>query len=90
MSVTVKIQKKDGILENYDRSKLLSSMIKAQATPEQAEAALTKVESWLTQVKTESVSSQEVHNKVIEILKGINPQAAQGYESYRKSQGPQA
>jgi len=85
--VTAKIQKKDGTLENYDRTKLILSMIRAQATPDQAEAALSQVESWLTQLKQESVSTQEVHAKVIEILKSINPTAAQGYEIYRKSQG---
>jgi len=85
--VTAKIQKKDGTLENYDRAKLLLSMVRAQATPDQAETALSQVESWLTQSKQESVSTKEVHDKVVEILKGINPHAAQGYEIYRKSQG---
>jgi transcriptional regulator NrdR family protein len=85
--VTAKIQKKDGSLENYDRSKLLLSMVRAQATPEQAESALGQIESWLTQSKQESVSTKEVHDKVSEVLKGINPRAAQNYEVYRKSQG---
>jgi transcriptional regulator NrdR family protein len=85
--VTAKIQKKDGSLENYDRTKLLLSIIRAQATPDQAEEVLSKIESWLIQSKEESVSTKEVHDKVVEVLKVLNPHAAQGYEIYRKSQG---
>lgn len=87
MFVTAKIQKKDGSLENYDRTKLLLSMIRAQATPDQAEGALSQIESWLIQLKQESVSTKELHDKVVEVLKAVNPHAAQGYEIYRKSQG---
>lgn len=89
MFVTAKIQKKDGTLEPYDRAKLLLSMIRAQATPDQAEAALAQIESWLTELKQESVTTQEIHSKTSEVLKGLNPHAAQGYEIYRKSQGQQ-
>jgi len=85
--VTAKIQKKDGALEDYDRAKLLLSMIRAQATPDQAEAALSRIESWLTQLKEGTVTTEAIHGKVVEVLNSVNPHAVQGYEIYRKSQG---
>ena len=85
MFVTAKIQKKDGNLENYDRTKLLLSMIRAQATPDQAEQALSQVESWLTSQQAEFITTGDLHNKVAEVLKSFAPHAAQGYEIYRKS-----
>ncbi len=90
MFVTAKIQKKDGALENYDRTKLLLSMMRAQAKPDEAEQALTQIETWLTGLKSEFVTTEELHGKVAEVLKSISPHAAQGYEIYRKSQARQA
>lgn len=86
MFVTAKIKKNDGTLENYDRTKLLLSMIRAQATPDQAEQALSQIENWLTQQKMEFISTGDIHNKVAEVLKSLSPHAAHGYEIYRKSQ----
>jgi len=69
MFVTAKIQKKDGALENYDRTKLLLSMMRAQAKPDEAEQALTQIETWLTGLKSEFVTTEELHGKVAEVLK---------------------
>lgn len=85
MFVTAKIQKKDGTLQDYNRTKLLLSMMRAQASPNEAEQALSSVESWLSQLSVQSVNAQEIHLKVAEVLKGLNPQAAENYEIYRKS-----
>src|SRR3990172_8361089 len=71
--VTVKIQKKDGTLQDYNRTKLLLSMMRAQASPNEAEQALGAVESWLSQISTDTVNSQDIHAKVMEALKSINP-----------------
>jgi transcriptional regulator NrdR family protein len=90
MFVTAKIKKRNGSLENYDRTKLLLSMVRAQATPEQAEQALTQIEAWLTQQKVEFIATGDIHSKVTEVLKGISPQAATDYEIYRKSHAKQA
>jgi len=83
--VTAKIQKKDGTLQDYNRTKLLLSMMRAQASPDEAEQALSAVESWLSQLSVQSVNAQEIHIKVAEALKSINPQVAENYEIYRKS-----
>jgi len=81
----VKVQKKDGRLEDFDRNKVVNGVIKSGATPEQAEEVAKQIEAWLPTVVTgEIVGSMAIRLKVLEILRGLNPAAAASFESYQK------
>ena len=81
----IKVEKKDGQQEDFDRSKVSSGAIKAGASIEQAESIIGQVETW---VKTTAVNgvvkSSDIRTKVLELLQSANPEAAAKYGAYRK------
>ena len=79
------IQKKDGQLENFQRSKLIDGVIKAGATPEEAETVATRIEEWLPTIAMDQVvKGVDLRNKVLEILRQLNQGVAASFESYHK------
>lgn len=81
----VKVQKKDGRLEDFDRNKVINGVVKSGATPEQAEEVVRQVEAWLpTAAVNGVVSSMAIRGKVLEVLRLLNPTAAASFEAYRK------
>ena len=81
----VKVQKKDGRFEDFDRNKILNGIVKSGATAEQAENVTAQVEAWVpTASQNGVVRSAEIKNKVLEILRSLNPQAAASFETYKK------
>lgn len=82
----LQIQEKDGSTQDYDRKKLLTSLIRAQATPEQAMRVTIDVESWLMSQNVQVVNSDDIKAKILEDLNKINPDAAHAYEVYKKAQ----
>jgi len=82
----LQIQKKDGSSQDYDRRKLLTSLIRAQATPEQAMRVATDIESWLVSLNVQVVKSEEIKARIVEDLNKINPNAAHAYEVYKKAE----
>lgn len=80
----VKVVKRDGSTEEFDKDKLVVSVIKSGLTNEEAEELYVKVENWLGGVEEESIASTAIRDKVIEIMKEGNPIAAGSYESYLK------
>lgn len=80
----IKVQKKDGNLEDYDRKKILLSLIRAGANADQAEKVLSFIETWIKSLDTEYVESSEIRNRILKNLRTINPNAAHGYELYKK------
>jgi len=81
----VKVQKKDGRLEDFDRNKVINGVIKSGATPEQAEEVVRQVEMWLPTAAVGGViSSTTIRMKVLEVLRGLNPNVAASFEAYRK------
>lgn len=82
----IKVQKKDGRLEDFDRSKISGGIVKSGATPEQAENVAAQVESWAqTTAVNGVVSAAQIKEKALEILRSVNPEAATSFESYRKA-----
>lgn len=79
----MQVIKRDGSVEDFDRGKLLVSMIAAGATPEQAEEGVKMIEGWI-QAQTGSVSTLVIRTRVAEYLKAQNPMAAGQYASYHK------
>jgi len=84
--MSVKIQKKDGRLEDFDRNKVLMGAIKSGASGEEAENVAKQVEAWVETAAVNGVmNSSEVRSKVLEILRSVNPGVAVSFESHKKS-----
>lgn len=79
----LKVQKKGGKVEPFDRGKVLASVMRAGGTQEQSEQVTAGVESWAKSSGPE-VSALDIRSKVLELLRPLNPQAADAYESYKK------
>lgn len=80
-----KVQKKDGTLEDFDRSKIVSGVVKAGGDQATAEKVATEVETWLTTAAVSGViPSVRIKEKVLESLRAVNPQVAETFESYVK------
>ncbi len=75
--------KKDGSLEDFDRSKIVAGAVKAGATPEDAEKAAAAVEAGLPADATVPVKYQDIRAKVLEVLGTVNPAAA-AFAAYQK------
>lgn len=80
-----KVQKKDGRIEDFDRSKVLNGVVKSGASFDEAEIVTSGIEQWLPTVAKEGViTTTEIRTKVLEILREVNPQAAKNFENYQK------
>lgn len=79
-----KFMKKDGMLEDFDRNKIVNGVVKAGAAAEEAEKVASAIEAWLPAAAANMVKSQDVRTKVLEVLGTVNPVAAAGFEAYQK------
>lgn len=81
----MKIQKKDGRIEEFDKEKLRKSVLAAGATQDQAQLVTSEVENWLYSVGSEEIiGTQAIRNKVIDSLAEKNPKAVENYRGYKK------
>ncbi len=84
----VKVQKKDGRLEDFLRAKVVAGVLKSGADFNQAEEVGRQVETWVQQTAVSGmISSNQIREKVLEVLRGVNPAAATTFESYQKPSG---
>lgn len=80
-----KVQKKDGRVEDFDRNKILSGLLKSGATQEEAEDVASQVEAWLPTVAVDgTVKTSDIRMKVLELLRTVNPGVAASFENYEK------
>lgn len=81
----LQVQKKDGRLEAFDRSKILNGLIKSGASTTEAESITSQVESWAQGAAQNGVvKSLDIRTKVLELLRSANPAVAASFEAYRK------
>lgn len=81
----VKIQKKDGRIENFNKQKLQKSIFSAGATDSQSQLVTQEVEEWLYNIALgEIIDTQTIRSKVVDSLEEKNPKAAKAYQSYQK------
>jgi transcriptional regulator NrdR family protein len=81
----VKVQKKDGRIEEFDKEKLRKSVSAAGATQDQSQLVTEEVEKWLYSVALEEIiDTQTIRNKVANSLSERNPKAAKNYREYKK------
>lgn len=79
------VRKKDGQVQDFDRTKITSGVVNAGATPEEAERVAVEVENWLPTVVTEGiVEAAALRDKVLEVLGMVNPTVAGVFGAYQK------
>lgn len=82
----IKVRKKDGRLEDFDRNKITDGIIKSGATQEQVENIARQVETWIQDAATNGVvDSNSIKGKVLELLRPANREAADKFEAYKKN-----
>ena len=82
----LKVEKRNGSMQDFDRAKIIAGILKSGATQEQAEEITGIIDSWiLTVVNDQDVlASNTIHAKVLELLKRVNPAASVTYQAFRK------
>jgi len=81
----IKVEKKDGRLEDFDRNKIKNGVIKSGVNPEQAETIAAQVETWAQGAAVDGViKSSAIRDKVLELLGTINPKVASDFAAYKK------
>lgn len=84
----IKVKKRNGSLQEFDRNKIESSIAKAGGTPEGAGKISVEVENWVSGAAVDGViSSLQIREKVLELLRVANPEVAKTFEEYRKPTG---
>jgi hypothetical protein len=84
-----KVQKKDGQMEDFDRTKIVNGIIKSGGTPEEAENIAKQIEVWLPTVAVDGVvKSADIRAKLLEMLKVANPAVGAAFEAYKKPEVP--
>ena len=85
----IKVQKKDGQTEDFDRNKILNGVIKSGGTPEEAENVTKQIEAWIVTAAINGViPSMQIRTKLLEVLRLVNPTAAAAFETYQKPSEP--
>jgi len=83
----VKVKKKDGILEDFNRSKIINGLLKSGATAQEAESLAGQVETWAqTTAVGGVVEAGAIRGEVLRLLRTANPGAAANFEAYKKPQ----
>lgn len=81
----VKVQKKDGRLEDFNRDKVNRGVVKSGASSEEAENIAAQIETWAQGAAVNGVvKSSDIRIKVLELLRPVNSAAATTFEAYKK------
>lgn len=81
----LKVQKKDGSLEDFNRNKIYGGVMKSGALPETAEAVTVQVEQWAKMSAVDGVvKGMDIRAKVLEFLRQKDADSAMRYETYKK------
>lgn len=86
MAAVIKVQKKDGTFQDWDKNKVLNSVAQVGLSPVETDAVSSLIESWVIKNATgDVIRSEDVKAKVIELLTVINPSASQAFAAYKKA-----
>jgi transcriptional regulator NrdR family protein len=81
----IKVEKKDGRLEDFDRNKVSQGVLKSGASPAEAENIAAQIEAWVKNAAVGGViKSGDIRIKVLELLRSVNPKVATNFEAYKK------
>jgi transcriptional regulator NrdR family protein len=82
-----KVLKKDGTIQDFDWKKVILGIVNSGASQEEADKVASQVELWLSTVAEDGmIKSYDLHMKVIDVLRGVNQEAAKRFEQYKKPQ----
>ena len=80
-----RVQKRDGVPEDFEKGKVLNGVTKSGGSMEEAEKVLAEIEAWLPSVAVNGVvKSTDIREKLLEILREVNSVAAANFEAYKK------
>jgi len=83
----IKVRKKDGQLEPFDRSKIVNGLVKSGASSEEAESIASQIETWAQAAAADGVvDSSDIKAKLLELLETANPEAAASFRAYKKTE----
>ena len=83
--MNIRVQKRDGRLEEFDANKIRRGLIAAGATDQEAESIVQEVENWAASNADKGfVRTAAIREKVLSSLRLVNPKAAAAFESYQK------
>lgn len=83
-----KVEKKDGQIVDFDRTKITRGLTLGGATIEQAESVATQIETWLPTVAVGGiVKSVAIRGKLLAILDTTFPAVAATFRAYQKPAG---
>lgn len=81
----LKVEKKDGEIEDFQVTKLRGSCMYAGASAEEAEKVTQSMQNWALANHTDGVvKTADMRAKIVELLSQLNPEAASRYEEYKK------
>ena len=81
----MKVQKKDGSLEDFDKNKIVNGIVKSGGTSEQAANIASQIETWAAGAAVNGViKALDIRSKLLELLGQVNPVAKASFESYQK------
>lgn len=79
----IRVEKKDSRLEDFDRNKVSSGIVKSGASAAEAESIANQIETWAQSATVGGVvKSSVIKTKVLELLRSVNPAAATTFEAY--------
>lgn len=81
----MKVQKRDGNLEDFDQEKIARVMVAAGLTPEQATEIATTIASWSQAQAADTIlSTYQIREKLLELLTPTYPAVANLYAWYEQ------
>jgi transcriptional regulator NrdR family protein len=83
--IKLKVQKKDGTTEDFNREKIKAGIVKSGGTAEQAEMIASQIETWASTVAVDGVIKvSDIRIKLLELLGVANPAVKTAFENYKK------
>jgi transcriptional regulator NrdR family protein len=81
----VKVIKRDGLEENFEKEKIIKVLIAAGLNAPDAASVAEKVSDWANTLDAKAIKSTDVADKVIEMLKDTNPYIADLFTWYEQT-----
>ena len=81
----LKVEKRDGRIEKFDRTKVLGSMLMAGASAVNAEEFTKQIEKWAQEnAENGVIPTSKIRIKVLQLLEKSEPEVADAFEKYKK------
>lgn len=85
MFMPIKIQKRQGGYDEWSDDKIITSIMRAGATSDEAKQTADSVKAWTADNSEDGrIDSTQLRDQIIKQLKKLNPIAANTYQLYKK------